>query len=55
METASAIQNSSITLYRPNSLHQILARTALTVGVFLTIMWITFLGYEIVTLLEAAL
>jgi hypothetical protein len=55
METASIVQNSSTTSYRPNFLHQILARTALVIGGFLTIVWIAFLGYEIVRLFEVAL
>jgi hypothetical protein len=55
METGTTIQNPSIPARRLNFFRQILPPTGLIVGLVLTTVWISFLGYQIVRLIEAVL
>jgi hypothetical protein len=55
METGTTIKNPSIPARRLNFFHQILPPTGLIIGLVLTTVWISFLGYQIVRLVEAAL
>jgi hypothetical protein len=55
METGTTIQNPSFPARAPNWFQQILPPTGLIVGVVLTTVWISFLGYQIVRLVEAVL
>jgi hypothetical protein len=55
MEAGTTIQNPSLPPRTPNLFHQILPPTGLIVGVVLTTVWICFLGFQIVKLVEAVL
>jgi hypothetical protein len=55
METGITIQNPSFPVRTANFFYRILPPTGLILGLVLTTVWISFLGYQIVRLVEAAL
>ena len=55
MKTETKIQNQSLAARAPNLFQQILTPKALIVGAVLATVWIYFLGFETVRLVEAAL
>jgi len=55
MKTGTTIENQSLPARTPNLFQQILSPKALIVGAVLATVWIYFLGFETVRLIEAAL
>jgi hypothetical protein len=55
MKTETTIQNQSLPARPPNLFQQILTPKALIVVAFLATVWIYFLGFQTVRLVEAAL
>ena len=55
MKTETTIQNQSLPARPPNLLQQILSPKALIVGAVLATIWIYFLGFQIVKVVEAVL
>jgi hypothetical protein len=55
METGTTAQDRSLPARTPNLLHQILPPAGLVVGLVLTTAWISFLGYQVVRLVQAVL
>jgi hypothetical protein len=55
MKTETKIQNQSLPARTPNLFQQILTPKALIVGAVLATVWVYFLGFETIKLVEAAL
>jgi len=55
MKTGTTIQNQSLPARTPNLFQQILSPKALIVGAVLATVWIYFLGFQTVRLVEAVL
>ena len=55
MKTGTTIENRSLPAHTPNLFQQILSPKALIVGAVLAMVWIYFLGFQTVRLIEAAL